>query len=288
FIFSLTACVAFCTCSASAETVVFGSDNDGTGGFAHTAISGTNTFLTTEAGSVEFRNESTGTVDAAFIKQFNSIDRTPDSGLIYTVTGSFTVSDGYADDNNRLGLVLFTDPTTVLSRDNRSDNSSGQIGIIWNLDDGSDNSGPAGSNADDDLAILDGFNNVDAGVAEVDRNSTIVYAQDLLQGGTITMSATFSFTGTDLNIDASLTDAGGVTTIGTTTVTADDFQSDYFGFVSAYRARNFDGDPDPTGADRDNPLILDYESFSLTAVPEPSSLALVGLGGLCFLRRRRA
>jgi hypothetical protein len=275
-----------CTSPAMAVpvTTTFGSDNDGLGGFSHTAIDNTNTFLATQAGSVQYRNQNLGTLDAGFIRQF-SIDRTADSGLVYTVSGTFTVSDGYADDNNRLGLVLFTDPTTVLSRSN-----SGQIGIIWNTDDGSVNQGPTGNNAQDSLNILNGFNNVDADVSvpKVLRNQTTEYAQDLLQGSQITISADFWFTGTDIMIEASMTDAGGVTNIGTATVLATDFTGDYFGFASAYRARNYDGTPDPTGAARDNPLVQDYESFSITVVPEPSSLALMGLGGLLAFRRRRS
>lgn len=263
--------------------VVFGSDNDGLGGFTHTAIDNTSTFLNTEAGSVEYRNQNAGTIDAGFINQF-TIDRTADSGLIYTVSGTFTVSDGYADDNNRVGLVLFTDPTTVLSRSN-----SGQIGLVWNADDSSA-AGSPGNNVDDNFGIYNDFEGstlADVSVPKELRNQTIPYAQDLLQGTEITISADFWFTGTDIMIEASMTDAGGVTNTGTATVLASDFAGEYFGFVSAYRARNYDGTPDPSGASRDNPLVQDYESFSITVVPEPSSLALLGLGGLLASRRRR-
>jgi len=276
--------------TASAATTIFGSDNDGLGGFTHTAINDTTTFLTEQAGSVQYRNQNTGTLDAGFIKQF-SIDRTPDSGQVYTMTGTFTLSDGYADDNNRLGLVLFTDPTTVASRSN-----TGQIGIVWNTDDDSRNDGPTGDNTNDNFGIYNDFEGAalaDASVDKVLRNQTIEFAQDLYQGTQVTMSASFWFTGTDIKIEASMTDAGGVTNVGTATVLASEFTSDYFGFVSAYRARNYDGDPDPTGAARDNPLIQDYESFSLTVdsvavVPAPlTSSAVAGLLGLLTLRRRR-
>lgn len=251
---TLIAALSLCAAPAMAVTITttFGSDNDGLGGFAHTAINDTSTFLTTQTGSVQYRNQNTGTLDAGFIKQYSGIDRTPDSGLIYTVTGTFTLSDGYADDNNRVGLILFTDPTTVLSRSN-----PGQIGIVWNSSDQSQ-SGAPGNNEADKLTISNGYEGGDAdgiNAPGVLRNQTIPFAQDLYQGTQVTFSATFWFTGTDINIQASMTDAGGVTNIaGTATVLASDFTSEYFGFVSAYRARNYDGTPDPTGVARDNPL----------------------------------
>lgn len=270
--------------TARAQTTTFGSDNDGLGGFTHTAIDDTTTFLSTETGSVRYRNQNTGTIDAGFIRSY-TIDRTPDSGLVYTVTGTFSVSDGYADDNNRLGIVLFTDPTTVLSRDN-----PGQIGIVWNTDDTS-TGGPPGNNAQDNLSIRNGFNNVDAdaAVTPILRNQTLPFAQDILQGGQVSFSASFWFTGLDINIEASMTDAGGVTNLGTATVLADDFTGNHFGFISAYRARNYDGTPDPTGAARDNPLVQDYQTFTVSVIPEPSTLALLGaaLGFLYHLRRRK-
>lgn len=266
------------------QTTTFGSDNDGLGGFTHTAIDGTTTFLTENTGSVTYRNQNTGTVDAGFIKDFSSsIDRTPDTGLKYTVTGTVTINDGYADDNNRIDFVLFTDLTKVLSRDNL-----GQIGLVWNSDDSSA-AGAPGNDAQDNLAIRNGWNtvNADATVTPVLRDQTIPYAQDLLQGTDVTWSATFWFTGTNINIDATMTDVGGVTSIGTATVLAADFTGDYFGFASSYRARNYDGSPDLTGATRDNPLVMDYESFSLSVIPEPSTLALLGAGLLYMTLRRR-
>jgi hypothetical protein len=266
------------------DSTVFGSDNDGLGGYTHTAIDGSNTFLTALAGSVQYRNQNLGALDAGFIKQQAGIDRTADSGLKYTVSGTLTLSDGYADDNNRIDLVLFTDPTTVLSR-----NNPGQIGIVWNTDDNTVGGAP-GSDAKDNLSIYNGYNNVDAdaGVPGVLRDQTIPFAQDLYQGTELTLSATFWFTGTNINIQASMTDAGGVTSIGTAVVAADDYTGDYFGFASTYRARNYDGDPDPTGATRDNPLIMDYQSFSVEVIPEPATFGLFALmgGALLFSRRR--
>ena len=86
-----------------------------------------------------------------------------------------------------------------------------------------------------------------------------------------------------------MTDAGGVTSIGTAVVAADDYTGDYFGFASTSRARNYDGDPDPTGAARDNPLVMDYESFTVIedVIPEPATFGLLGIAGLFMLGMRR-
>lgn len=277
------ALAAFST--AQAQTTVFGSNNDGLGGFTHTAIDSTTTFQTLGTDSVQYRNQNTGTIDAAFIKNGFGIDRTADSGIVYTMTGVVNVSDGYADDNNRLGIVLFTDPTKALSR-----NNPGQIGIVWNSDDNTVGGAP-GNNASDGLSIRNGFNNADADatVTAVLRDQTTPFAQDLLQGTQIIFSATFEFVGADILISASMTDTGGVTTIGSATVLAADYTGEYFGFMTAYRARNYDGTPDPTGATRDNPLVLDYQSWTLTAVPEASSFALIAgaIVSLMLVRRRR-
>jgi hypothetical protein len=239
--------------------IVFGTDNDGDGGFTHTGTNGTTRAVTINASNVNFRAEAGG--DAAFIRQFG-IDRTPDTGVKYTVSGTMRINDAYADDNNRIDILLFTDPAKALSRDN-----PGQIGIVWNTDDNSDNwvSGFTGGNARDRLGIYNGYNNVnaDAAVPEVRRNQTIPYAQDILQGGQITMTATFWFTGASIMIDATLTDAGGVTQNGTATVAAADFTGDYFGFANTATVRNYDGTPNPTGGDRDNPTDIDYLSFSV-------------------------
>ena len=267
--------------------VTFGSSNDGLGGFTHTGIDNTSTFLTTNTNNVAYRNQNTGTTDEGFIRQFTTldgIDRTPDSGLIYTATATFTLQDGYADDNNRIGMVLFTDPTKVLARD-----TTGQIGIGWNTDDDSRGGSP-GSDFPDALSISDGYEFTARPAAPaVTRNQATPFAQDLYQGTQIILSATFRFTGLDIEIDASMTDAGGVTNLGTATVLAADYTDDYFGFVSAYRARNYDGTPDPTGGDRDNPLVMEYESFNISFVPEPSTLILMltAAGGLLLFARRR-
>jgi hypothetical protein len=222
--------------------------------------------------------------NAGFIKQY-TIDRTPDTGNKYTASGTVTFKDGYADDNNRFGLALFTDPTAATDRKNLN-----QISIRWGTDDNTVGGAP-GSNADDSVIISSGFEGTpaDASNPGVLRNQTIPFAQDILQGGQVTWSADFWFTGTNIYIDATMTDPGGVTSVGTAVVAADDYTNDYFGFVSAWRARNYDGDPDPTGADRDNPLVVDYESFSVVQVPEPATVGLFGLGaiGVWIVRRNK-
>lgn len=276
--------------AAVIDSVTFGSNNNGDGGFSaiQTAsgadVLGTTTFVTTNAGNVSLRIQNTGTTEGGFIKQISGIDRTADSGKKYTVTGTVTINDGYADDNNRLGLILFSDPTEIASRNNLT-----QLSVYWNTDDNS-RSGAPGANAPDNFGIVSGYAGAlaDAATPLVLRDQTIPFAQNILQGTEVTWSATFWFTGTDIKIDASMIDAGGVTTYGTATVLATDYTGDYFGFFNSYRARTYDGTPDPTGAARDNPLVMDYQTFSIEQIPEPSTFSMVAfMGGALFFIRRR-
>lgn len=268
---SLLACAAICTTPVPAAT--FGSNNDGLGGFTQSALD-TGVTWTTNADSVQYSSSNTGTLNSSFLGSF-VLDRTP--GNIYTATGVVTLTDGYADDNNRVGIYLFGDANVVPDED-----EAGALGIIFNMDDNVV-AGPPGDNADDNLAIRVGIDNTTLGGPSARNENTTAYAQDLF-GTQVTLSATFAFVGTDIEVSATLTDADGdVTTVAPITVAAADYTGDYFGFVTRARSRNNGVQGDP----RSNPWVMDYESFNITVVPEPASLALLGIGGLCVIRRRR-
>jgi arylsulfatase A-like enzyme len=243
-----------------AGVIRFGSDNDGLAGFTQSAGSATEIW-TTQPGSVQYRNQDTGTQNSSFLRAF-PLDRS--AGSSYRIEGVVTLTDGYADDNNRVGLYLFGDSAQVPDED-----EAGAIGLIFNLDD-SVTGGPPGSNARDDIGLRIGIDSPTL-VENVLRNqSTTPFAQDLF-GTTITLAADISFIndGADrIRIDASLTDASGDQSNVSTTVLAADYTGDYFGFVTRARARNYPG----TAANRGAPWIMDYRSFYLSGSGTPLDL----------------
>jgi hypothetical protein len=284
---------AFCASTALAVPidVTFGSNHDGLGGFTQSTVGGdyvnsnSGNTIPTEiwsegAESVQYRNQGQGTSNSSFLRSI-PIDRA--SGNAYTITGAVTLTDGYVDDNNRVGMYLFGDAAEVPNED-----EVGAIGLIFNTDDDSSGGSPGG-NKQDNLNLRVGIDSPELTAAVLREQTNTPYAQDLV-GTTITFSADIAFVGTDIQIDASLTQADGdVTTMPTLTVAAADYTGDYFGFVTRARARNFDDTAAGSDTDRSLPWVMDYESFSVvqTAVPEPASLALIGLGGLTMLAGRR-
>lgn len=99
-------------------------------------------------------------------------------------------------------------------------------------------------------------------------------------GTEFTFVADVAFVGTDIEVDFTLTNQSYSQTISAT-VAAASYSGEYFGLSSRGRVLK------TTVGVNDAPFIYDAESFSVTAVPEPTSLALLGLGGLAVLGRRR-
>lgn len=294
--------------SASAQViadVTFGSNNDGLGGFTQSTVDGVETTWTTNTDNVQYRSEATGTLNSTLLGQY-AISRV--AGAAYNVQGTVLMSDGYADDNNRLGFMLFGVDSEELDAD-----ATDIIGFIFNTDDSS-SAGPPGNNADDNIRLFQGYNSASLDVTNspsVLRDQTNVpYAQDLF-GTSVTFSVDFSFdsrlfdhdgdggAGTPdqislvLDITGSLIQAdGNITSTGTASVLASNYTGEYFGFVNRARARNFLTDATPTAEERSLPWEMQYESFYLEqiAIPEPSTTALLfGLAScLLVVRRKRS
>ena len=217
------------------DVILFGSDNEGLAGFTQSASSAT-AIWSTKTNSVQYRNQYTGTLNSSLLRAF-PLDRS--AGSSYTVEGVVQMTDGYADDNNRVGMYLFGDSFEV-----PNENEAGAIGIIFNTDDG----------PDDYICLYKGIDN-GALSAEVDRNQTVPAAQSLF-GTEVKFTANIEFSGSDINISVSFTDSGvNVTTVPTVTVPAASYTGDYFGFVTRARSRNY-----PSSA----PWVMDYKSFRVT------------------------
>ena len=278
--------LALCASTATAaSSAVFGSNNDGFGGFTHSPSSSTEVW-TELTDSVQYRNTNLGTANSSLLKSI-VLDRTP--GTSYTITGVVKLTNGYADDNNRIGMYFFGDSAVVPNED-----EAGALGLIFNTDDSS-TGGPPGNNAQDNLAIRVGIDNTTlAGPVlrtQADTPTDTRYAQDLF-GTEITFTTDISFVGANIEIDASMmTENGDVTTIPTLTVAAADYTGDYFGFVTRARARYYADGVEGSPEGRNLPWVMDYKSFTIdpepVVVPGPlSSTAIAGLLGLGWLGRR--
>jgi hypothetical protein len=177
----------------------------------------------------------------------------PTVGSKYRIEGLVEMTDGYADDNNRVGFYLFGDTAEVPDED-----EEGAIGVIFNTDDG----------PDDEVSFLVG---IDAGNIgpDIERDQTVPDAQDLFGDGTVG-------TGTDIKfvVDLVFTNTGStnvifvsgimidngvnITTLPGITVPFDAYTGDFFGFVNRARNRNRVGD---TG--RSGDWVMNYKSFTV-------------------------
>lgn len=245
---------------AHGATTVFGSNNDGLGGFTTgSTVPATATPIpgwTTETDALRFTNATTtdsGQVNSTLLKQYTLV-RTP--GSSYSITGVLDIVSTYAADNNRFGILLFATSSTLAGAD------SG-LSLQHNIDNGAFRILSGGVNGSTlQTTTYSGLNNSDA------------------IGTTFTYQADVAFVGSNIEIDFTLTDQDNFSQTLSATVLAADFTGDNFGFGTRGRVRNTDT--------RVDPFIYDAKSFDVSVIPEPSSAMLAGLlGTAAFLRRRR-
>lgn len=247
------------TVTASAQTTVFGSGNDGFGGFTSGTSDVINTAWTNETTGLRFTNDGVGNngqVNSSLLKEF-TLDRS--SGSTYTFTGEADWISSYAADNNRLGISLFSTSGDIAGAD------SG-LSLQVNIGNGT-------------ISISNGVNGT---LVETTSSAALSGATgaDLI-GETLTFTALVAFVGADMDIDFTLAapDLSYSQTVSATVLAAG-YGGDFFGFSSRGRVRGTDT--------RIDPFI--YEANSFSVVPEVSAYAFLFGGaalGFVAVRRRR-
>jgi hypothetical protein len=198
-----------------------------------------------------------GTANAKLLQQM-TVGKLP--GYTVEFQGVVTLTDGYGDDNNRLGLMLFGDAPD-------SDNG---LFLCLNTDD----SGGKGG-----LEFFDGIGGNSFGT----KQTTLSNYGNAWIGQTVTFNVAIDFqaNGT-MDIGFDLIDGAGVTNSAFATgVLGSDFTGSYFGFGTRSRSQGL------TSSDRTGTWTMDYEQFTAT-VPEPATVGMFGVFGaaLLFIRRR--
>lgn len=217
---------------------VFGSDNNGFGGFTTSAE--TNGQVWTETtDSVHYAFDSVSTNIASLLKSY-TLDRS--SGSTYTIEGVVDLTDGYGDDNNRMGILLFNNNATQTS------NGGGGLYLRLNAD-------GAG------LGIYTGV----SGSALASTNATGSFSGDSWIGTTITFKADIEFSGANINVDFTFMDQSGHQDTMSATVSAANYTGTYFGFASKWRNRGV------SSSNKDVPPDFDYRSFLVMDTRPPSA-----------------
>lgn len=236
------------TPQAGTGAKLFGSARDGFGGLINSAIDPTHESWTLLTESVRYINDDPdginfgvegGTKDATLLAEF-PLDRS--DGATHTVTGVVNLSDGYADDNNRLGIYLFggsAQPSGI---------ESGALHLLINLD----------TNL---VQITRGIN----GATLTSTTKVGALNGDALIGSELIFTAELTFTGSNISIVYSLRDANPEVTTQITTVSASEFPGSYFGFATRARTRGVNS------SDRTATWTMDYKSFGVlnTGTPAP-------------------
>lgn len=186
--------------------------------------------------AVRYRNTTRGNQNGSLLRAF-PIERS--DGASYTVEGVFKLVNGYAHDNNRVGLYLFGDKASAGRR-----TEEGALAVLFNLEGGT-------------IGIYEGLNGRGLAAESTGRRTDSRWFGSEVR---LTVDLVFKGAGDDagtIDIVATLTDDSGAATSTEATVEAGRFTGDWFGFATRTRSRNYGIE----GAYENAPWVVDYQYF---------------------------
>lgn len=257
----LSAISVLCLASAaSAQSTVFGANNDGLGGFVPSNESGA---WSEQAESVRYSETGAGLDNASLLREFTGASTlSTAAGSSYKFTGEIDSTSPGGNNNNRFAMMMFANTSTAADLD-----SSG-IGVML-FRNGS-------------FSIINGLSNFSSG----NRVEGDWVSEGGAELGTslFMLESVVTFTATSANVTFTLTDlqAPYSDSISTSFLLSELNLGDFHGVAS--RARSNQGG--------NTPFSMDVQSFDVAAViPEPSAYALLTgalVMGLVMVRRRRS
>jgi hypothetical protein len=231
--------------------------------------------------SVSYRTQYAGFANVSLLKAY-PLART--NGASYTLTCTIKMIDGYADDNNRLGMYFFGDFPSVAEVDGGlGEDEEGALSLIFNTDDSS-TGGPPGNNKSDQIYWTIG-SDYQKLVNQLRTQDAIPYAQDLF-GTAMDFEVTMNFlsgsftnnapTNSPVYTDAiqligRMTDVAGDVTELEIIVPASVYTGDYFGFVNRSRVRNYVEGSEGTAQGRSRAWEMEYLDWSLVDNNAPTN-----------------
>lgn len=218
--------------AAPSAARLFGSDFNGFDGMLPSPSTGTEAWSLT-ADSVHYAFGLVGRDEAhiASLLKAYTLDR---SEITYAIEGVLDFTDGYGDDNNRIGLLLFNDTESQTS------DGGGGLYLRLHTDPGT-------------ISIMDGIN----GSTLASITPSGAYSGDGWVGTTLKFTVQIAFANERMAVTFTFTDQDGVEDSVYAEVDAADYPGNYFGFATKIRNRA------SSFSNRDVPPVLNYRRFSI-------------------------